>query len=97
MHYVIHCLDQARGPEIRKQHFDAHQTFLADTSRHNVKIVISGPLLSDDGVTPKGSFYLVEAPSRIAAEGFINADPYRVAGVWKQITIDGFLKRTDNR
>ena len=43
--------------------YDAHKAFLSDTSRFGVKIVMSGPLVSDDGQTMIGSLFLIEAPS----------------------------------
>lgn len=97
MHFLIHCLDQARGPEIRKKEFEAHQAYLKNAANYPAGIVVSGPLVQDDGVTPKGSLYLIEAASRQAAETFIHGDPYFKAGVWDRIVIDGFVKKTDNR
>ena len=65
----------------------------SDTTRFGVKIVMSGPLVADDGKTMIGSFFLVEAPSRAEVEAFHQSDPFLAAGIWKNVTITGFLRR----
>lgn len=96
MHFLIRCIDQARGPEIRKLHFQAHQDYLA-AAGVAARIVVSGPLVGADNATPIGSAYLLEAADLNAATTIIEADPYHKAGVWESVTVDGFLKKTDNR
>lgn len=96
MHFLIRCIDQPAGPDIRRRNFDAHQAYLARPGAA-ARIVISGPLVGADDKTPTGSAYIVEAPHLKAATNFIEADPYYVAGVWQTVTVDGFLKKTDNR
>jgi len=96
MHFLIRCIDQPAGPEIRRRNFDAHQAYLARTGAA-ARILISGPLVGPDNMTPTGSAYIVEAPDLKAATSFIEADPYHTAGVWQSVTVDGFLKKTDNR
>ena len=67
--------------------------FLSDTSRFGVKIVMSGPLVSDDGATMIGSLFLIESPGRAEVEAFNRADPFAAAGIWEKVTITGFLRR----
>ncbi len=40
-----------------------------------------------------GSFFLVAAPSRTEVEAFHHSDPFFTAGIWKTVTITGFLRR----
>ena len=47
--FAIHALDHAGALPTRLANYDAHKAFLADTSSFGVRIVMSGPLLSDDG------------------------------------------------
>jgi uncharacterized protein YciI len=96
MHFLIRCIDQPGGPELRRRNFRAHQDYLAQGGK-GAKIVISGPLVGQDGVTPTGSAYLVEAADLQAARAFIEADPYHHADVWESVSVDGFVKKTDNR
>ena len=93
MLFAIHALDRKGALDTRLANYDAHKAFLADTSAFGVKIVMSGPLVSDDGTTMIGSLFLVEAPERAAVEGFNAADPFFKAGIWERVTITGFLRR----
>ncbi len=93
MLFAIHALDRAGALPTRLANYDAHKTFLADTSRFGVRIVMSGPLVSDDGEKMIGSLFLIEAPGRAAVEAFNHADPFAAAGIWEKVTITGFLRR----
>lgn len=93
MLFAIHARDHAGALERRLANYDAHKTFLADTSRFGVKIVMSGPLTADDGTTMIGSLFLVEAADRAAVEAFHLADPFFAAGIWDQVSITGFIRR----
>jgi uncharacterized protein YciI len=91
--FVIHALDRAGALKTRLLHYDAHKTFLSDTAPHGVCIVMSGPLVGDDGATMIGSLFLVEAADRATVERFNAADPFAAAGIWERVTITGFLRR----
>ena len=93
MLFVIHALDKPNALPARLAHYDAHKAFLADTSAFGVKIVMSGPLVADDGETMIGSLFLVEADRREAVEAFNRADPFHAAGFWERVTITAFLRR----
>ncbi len=93
MLFAIHAIDRAGALATRLAHYDAHKAFLADTSAFGVAIVMSGPLVADDGSTMIGSLFLVEAADRSAVERFNAADPFHAAGIWDRITITGFLRR----
>ena len=93
MLFAIHALDRPGTIDKRLASYDAHKSFLADTSEFGVSIVMSGPLVADDGATMIGSFFLVEAPDRAAAERFHRADPFFAAGIWLPAAITAFLRR----
>lgn len=93
MLFAIHALDRAGALPRRLENYDAHKAFLSDTSAFGVSIVMSGPLIADDGTTMIGSLFLIEAESREAVETFNAADPFRKANVWQQVNITGFLRR----
>ena len=93
MLFAIHALDKPGALPTRLAHYEAHKSFLSDTSAYGVKIVMSGPLVADDGETMIGSLFLVEADSREAAEAFNHADPFHAAAFWERVTITGFLRR----
>jgi uncharacterized protein len=93
MLFIIHALDRADALPTRQSNYDAHKAFLSDTGKFGVKIVMSGPLVADDGSTMIGSFFLVEAPGRAEVEAFHHADPFFAAKIWKTVTITAFLRR----
>jgi uncharacterized protein len=93
MLFAIHALDRAGALPRRLAAYDAHKAFLADTTAFAVRIVMSGPLVADDGATMIGSLFLVEAEDRAAVEAFNAADPFAAAGIWERVTITGFLRR----
>lgn len=93
MLFIIHALDKPGALPTRLAHYDAHKAFLADTSAFGVRIVMSGPLVEDDGVTAKGSVLLVDAADRAAVESFNCADPFHGAGIWGEVSIVAFLRR----
>ena len=93
MLFAIHALDRAGALSTRLANYDAHKAFLSDTSQFGVKIVMSGPLVSDDGATMIGSLFLIEASGRAEVEAFNRADPFAAAGIWEKVTITGFLRR----
>jgi uncharacterized protein YciI len=93
MLFAIHAIDRTGALPTRLANYDAHKVFLSDTSRFGVKIVMSGPLVSDDGATMIGSLFLIESPGRAEVEAFNRADPFAAAGIWEKVTITGFLRR----
>lgn len=93
MLFAIHALDKPGALPTRLAHYDAHKAFLGDTSAYGVTIVMSGPLVADDGATMIGSLFLIEADTREAVESFNCADPFHAAGIWERVTITGFLRR----
>jgi uncharacterized protein YciI len=97
MLYVIHALDKPGALLTRLAHYEAHKAYLSDTSPAGIRIIMSGPLVADDGATAIGSLLVVEAASAEVVEAFNKADPFHAAGIWDRVTVTGFLKRQDNR
>ncbi|MEA2760382.1 MAG: uncharacterized protein QOH65_2995 [Methylobacteriaceae bacterium] len=93
MFFVLHAFDKAGALETRLAHYDAHKAFLAETSMHGVSMVMSGPLVADDGKTMIGSLMILEAPDRATLEAFNRADPFYAARIWEKIDITAFVKR----
>lgn len=93
-HFIVHCLDAPDALPRRLEHYEAHKAYLNTAS---VRILVSGPLMSDDGETMIGSLFLIEAETKAAVEAFNAADPFRRTGIWAEIRIHRFLKRVDQR
>jgi uncharacterized protein YciI len=81
MIFAIHAVGQSGALPTRLAHYEARKAFLSDTSRYGISIVMSGPLVSDDGQTMIGSLFLVESQSRAEVEAFHRADPFFAAGI----------------
>lgn len=94
MFFVVHALDHDNAVEKRLEHYEAHKAYLASSE---MKTVISGPLLADDGETMIGSLFVVEAAGKDEVIDFNRADPFSKANVWKQVQVHPFNKRVDNR
>lgn len=93
MLFVIHGLDADGALPNRLANYEAHKAFLVDTSAFGVAIVMSGPLVDGDGATMIGSLFVVEAADLATVQRFNAADPFAKAGVWKSLSINGFIRR----
>ena len=92
--FVIHALDAPGGLATRLDAYAAHRAFLGEAAAHGVTIAASGPLVSDDGATPIGSLFLIEAASIEAVKNFNAQDPFAKAGLWSSVNVQRFdLKR----
>jgi len=92
MLYVIHARDAVDAAPKRAAHYPAHKAFLNDAQQFGVTIIMSGPLVADEGETRVGSHFVLEAPSRKEIEAFHHADPFFKAGVWSEVFITAFIK-----
>jgi uncharacterized protein YciI len=90
MLYVMFCIDRPGAEEKRKQALPGHIEYLATDP---IKIVMSGPLVSDDGAKIIGSLFLLDAANRAEIEKFQSADPLYNAGIWEMVEVRAFNKR----
>jgi len=93
MQFVIHALDRKEGLPTRAKHYRAHRIHLDQSRDHAVDIVTAGTLVADDGETPVGSLFVVEAKDRAAVEAFRRSDPYHINGVWETVAIHSYHKK----
>jgi len=94
MLFVIFGIDKPDMAATRAEVMPAHVEYLNDAP---IKLVMSGPLTSDDGKDIVGSLYVVEAESRADIDEFCKNDPLIRADVWTYSEIRAFNKRVDNR
>jgi uncharacterized protein YciI len=93
MLFVIHATDKKDGMATRAKFYRAHRIHLDQAEDHDVNVVTAGTLVADDGETPVGSVFVVDAQSRAAAEAFARSDPYHVNRVWERMQIHGYNKK----
>jgi len=94
MLFVIYCLDKPGSERTRVANMQAHRDYLATEP---IKVVLSGPLTTDDGHTVIGSFFMVDAADRGEIEQFQRNDPLFNSGLWASAEVRAFAKRIDNR
>ena len=88
MQFVIYCVDKPNALELRMATRAAHLAYLETKP---IEVVIAGPLLDASGGM-KGSMFVVEANDLAQVQRFSAADPYRKAGLFERVDIDGFRK-----
>ncbi len=91
MLFVYSAIDCYNKSELRAKNNAAHVTYVYN---HGIKIIHAGPLVCDDGVSPMGTLIIVEAPNRKVVQKFIDNDPYVKAGLFCQISLIAWDKKT---
>ena len=90
MLFVIFCIDRPGAAEARRDNIQAHVDYVGAS---DVAVVMSGPLVSDDGAAAVGSLLVIDAADRAAAEAFHRNDPLYRAGIWETTELRAFDKR----
>ena len=94
MLFIVYCLDKPGATELRAANMQAHRGYI-DTQP--IKLLLSGPLTTDDGKGVVGSFFMVDAADRAQVERFQRNDPLFKSGIWASTEVRAFAKRVDNR
>jgi uncharacterized protein YciI len=84
------CMDKPNHAEVRAQTRPAHLDWLQNKS--GAVLVHAGPILADDGNTPMGSLIIAEFDSLEAARAAAKQDPYALAGLFANVTIQPIRK-----
>ena len=93
MLFVVHALDKKDFLPTRAKHYRDHRIHLDKSGDHGVDVVTAGTLVADDGETPIGSVFVVDAKDRAAVDAFTKSDPYHVNGVWERVDIHRYNKK----
>ncbi len=75
------------------EYYAEHRAFAEEAVARGIKIVMSGPLQSDDGEIMTGSLFLLEAADRAAVEAFVAENPFTKHNVWGEVSIRRFYRR----
>jgi hypothetical protein len=87
--WLIRCTYGPEGLARRDAALPAHIAYL---SARKDRIFFVGPILADDGVTPIGSWLMIEAESRADAAAFIADEGFNRAGMIGEIEIKRFVE-----
>jgi uncharacterized protein len=93
MLFVVHATDKKDAMTTRAKFYRAHRIHLDKAEDHAVGVVTAGTLVANDGESPVGSIFVVDAQNRAAVDAFASSDPYHVNGVWERIQIHGYNKK----
>ena len=93
MLFVIHAIDRKDGMPTRAKHYRDHRIHLDRAEDYNVDVITAGTLVGDDGETPCGSIFVIDAADRASVERFVRSDPYHVNAVWERVETHGYNKK----
>jgi uncharacterized protein YciI len=93
MLFVVHATDKKDILPTRAKFYRAHRIHLDEAAEHDVDVVTAGTLVADDGETPVGSIFVIDASDRAAVDAFVRSDPYHVNRVWETVQIHGYNKK----
>ena len=93
MLFVVHATDRRDALPTRAKHYRAHRIHLDEADRYDVDVVTAGTLVADDGETPCGSVFVIDARDRTAVDAFTRSDPYHANGVWERVQIHRYNKK----
>ncbi|MDE8347441.1 MAG: YciI family protein [Acidocella sp.] len=91
--FALHATDRPGALALRLEHSGAHRAYIETEGGRDIKVILSGPLQSDDGTSAIGSLFIFEAPDRATVETFAKADPFARYNVWESINIARFHRR----
>lgn len=93
MLFVVYAIDKKDIMPTRAKHYRAHRVHLDKSEDHAVEVVTAGTLLADDGETPAGSVFVVDAKDRTAVDAFTRSDPYYANGVWQRVEVHRYSRK----
>lgn len=89
MLFVLYCVDKPDHGHVRAANRPAHLEFIRSQTD---KVLIGGPMLTEDGSGMIGSMAVLDVPDRAAAEAFARDDPYARAGLFESVVIRRYRK-----
>lgn len=93
MLFVVHATDKADALPVRAKFYRAHRVHLDQADQYEVDVVTAGTLVADDGETPCGSIFVIDAEDRATVDAFTGSDPYHVNGVWGKVQTHRYNKK----
>jgi uncharacterized protein YciI len=82
--WIVICTDKPESAAKRAELLLEHRQYL-DGKKD--MIFFSGPQESDDGSEMIGSVFIVNAPTRADAQGFIDGETFHRAGIFESVVI----------
>ncbi|MBC7952897.1 MAG: YciI family protein [Rhodospirillaceae bacterium] len=87
--FVVHCQDKPGALQIRLDNRAAHLEFL---KANMDKVVMAGPVQTDDRTGMVGSVLVMDFAERAELDAFLANDPYAKAGLFAAVTVLPYKK-----
>ena len=87
--YAVYCIDKQGGLQLRLNNRAAHLAYLEN---FRDKIVLVGPLMTEDRQSMIGSLLVMDFKDRAELDAFLAEDPYAKAGVFESVDVHPFRK-----
>lgn len=87
--FAVQCKDKPGHLQTRLDNRAAHLEFI---KAHIDKVVLGGPLQTDDRQGMVGSLLVLDFADRAALDAFLAQDPYAKAGLFESVTVTPFKK-----
>ena len=90
MPYLIYAIDREGVEKVREDLREAHRSHLKSAGS---RLLASGALLDEDGVTIIGGLSILDTSSKREAQHFADTDPYSVANIRKETVVVQWRRR----
>ncbi|CAA7616807.1 conserved hypothetical protein [Magnetospirillum sp. LM-5] len=87
--YVVHCQDKPGGLQLRLDNRANHLEYL---KAHPDKVVMAGPVQTEDRTGMVGSVLVLDFATRAELDTFLAGDPYAKAGLFETVTVLPYKK-----
>ncbi|MDQ0984610.1 YciI family protein [Streptomyces sp. V2I9] len=84
MPFYVYAQDQ---PEVADQLMELCEEHWSYMDRFDGRLILRGPTVSDDGEEHTGSVHVVDLAGRAEAERFAREEPFRKAGLYRDLTV----------
>lgn len=87
--YVVHCQDKQGALQLRLDNRANHLEYL---KAHIDKVVMAGPVQTEDRTGMVGSVLVLDFATRAELDAFLAGDPYAKAGLFETVTVLPYKK-----
>ncbi len=87
--YIITCVDKPHSLDLRLATRAAHLDYAQGWTD---RMLVGGPLLSEDGEVMQGSMLILDVDDRAQIDEYLAGDPYYRAGLFESVTVRRYRK-----
>lgn len=87
--FIVQCKDKPGHLQTRLDNRSAHLDYVKGFLD---RIVVGGPMLSDDGQSMIGSAFVIDFEDRAELDAFLAGDPYAKAGLFESVSVHRYKK-----